>query len=112
MKMILFQNDYVVIDVDKTIYSWPDIQQESEFRELIFSITVQCNGKLKRTRFCVPVKRAEKWVDGSNIVNWFYVSDFNYIYNPFQMLHDLGYDIPHSVDLHPLINKALETHFA
>lgn len=110
--MILFQNDYVVVDVDKTIYSWLEIEQENEFRELIFSITVQCNWKLKRTRFTVPVVRVPEWNCGSEVVNWYEVKDYNYIYNPFQMFHDLGYDVPYSVDLHPIVRKALENHFA
>lgn len=110
--MILFQNDYVVVDVDSTLYSWIGIQQENEFRELIFSITVQCNWKLKRTRFSVPIERVDEWIDWSEVVNWYSVKDYNYIYNPFQMFHDLWYDVPYSTELHPLIRKAINNYFA
>lgn len=112
--MILFQNDYVILDVDKTIYN-PLTETEntggSIFRELIFNFTIQCNGKLRRTVFVARVLELEKWTDCSESVNWLYLQQYQIVYNAFQLISDLWYDVPTWTDLHPLIRKAIEINF-
>jgi hypothetical protein len=108
--MILFQNDYVILDVDRTIYT--NLEPDSPtFRELIFNFTIQCNGKLRRTVFTARVIETEKWEACSQTVNWLYLQQYQIVYNAFQLIADLWYDVPTGVEVHPLINKAIEMNF-
>lgn len=108
--MILYKNDYVVVDVLHTHNQESDTT--SWYIALHFLITLQVNWKIRRTTFTVPLE----WVD-NNTPDWketvknIRVTDYEYIYAPFLMLSNLWYNVPHWVDLHPLVTKAIDHYF-
>ena len=110
IKMILFQNDYVVVDVSHTKVL--ESEEVSWYIALHFSITLQVNWKIRRTTFTSPLKWEEiSNLDWSEKTKTVQVKDYEYIYAPFYMLSCLWYDIPHWVELHPLVTKAIDHYF-
>jgi hypothetical protein len=104
--MLLYQNDYVIIDVDKTEYT--NIEQTKEFRELIFDFTVQCNWKIRRHRFSVSLCKDDNTASYIS-KNWRDIENYNIIYNSFRLLKDLWYDVPTDESLNPLIQKTMDS---
>lgn len=108
--MILFQNDYVVVDVSHTKQIESDVM--SWYIALHFSITLQVNWKIRRTTFTAPLEWIELWKpDWIDKTKWVQVKDYEYIYWPFYMLSCLGYDVPHWVEIHPLVQTAIDHYF-
>lgn len=106
--MILYQNDYIVVDVSWHSY-WTISDEEvwqTPLKELIFDLTIQCNWRIRRNRFTAQLTHDDKLASNMS-VDWRDVSNYRLIYSPFELLKDLWYDVPTWVDLHPMIRDAL-----
>lgn len=106
--MLVFQNDYVIIDAVRGIreYYFPaDAKEITEQDILTFYFTIQCNGKIKRTELEIDV------VDDKNEIptyeSWKDLKDYYIWYQQFTMLRDLWYKLPIDEDTHPIVEEAL-----
>lgn len=106
--MLVFQNDYVVIDAERSIreYYFPaDAKKVTQQDILVFSFTIQCNWKLKRTELISDV------VDDKDKIpeheSWKNLKDYYIWYQVFTMLNDLWYKLPIDEDTHPIVEEAL-----
>ena len=95
IKMILHQNDYIVIDIEKRPWSVVIREgKENQFDSVYFTFTIQINGKIKIVKF------------NREIVDW-EVENYEIIYHTFRMLNDLGYNVPLDMEVNELVNKAI-----
>ena len=111
LKMLIHQSDYITIDADRWCYystpveslmnkDWGNDEKKDELR---ISITVQCNGKLKRvfSTFEVIKNETESTAE-TTLRNW------KEMYILRDTMKDLWYDIP---DPTQAIKKAIDTLF-
>lgn len=98
--MLLFQNDYLTIDWEKTIYHVSPVTSDSiwagkEYLRLKF--TIQCNGKIRRNELDIEIEFKE----------WFHPSPKSYssYYAVMDFIKDMWYTIDESQN--DIMDKAM-----
>lgn len=109
--MLLIENSNVLIDVERVPpleHNGESLEWENWYSQLVFYVSIQVNGKLKRTFFSTRVEKLAKNEIIGMWVNGYYIWDRDTIYNPFRMLYQLWYDVPTDMELHEPVRQALE----
>lgn len=117
--MLIHQTDYLTIDAEKVSYvkhlaSEPEPKEDNAYK-LRLHITIQCNGKIRRSVLDVEVAYAVNPNEMDSEKTWnakkntsYRIKDYDVIYNIFQLIKDLGYEIPTEIDANDMIMEAME----
>ena len=111
--MLALQTDYLTIDVERVDYEpslsvgiselWMSVKQD--YSELLWKVTIQCNWKLRRTRFTTRVVKNE---ETENISSYYDLESYDTVYNPLRIISDLWYEVPTDRNCHKIVKKAIE----
>lgn len=121
--MLFLQTDFVLIDVKRfnpQAGEFPELQHWFS-EQLLFSVSIQCNGKLRRTWFTADIN-IQKQSDGGkaqwswSMVTWeddtyYDLKDRSQIYEPMRIIRDLWYDVPVEEGLHEPIRVAMKRYY-
>ncbi len=86
MEMLIYQNDYLTIDAQR------HNNEEKKTSQIWFVITIQCNGKLRRSRFSV-------WMYENKESKWKWDTEDCGIIEVLKFIRDIWYDIPEWLDI-------------
>ncbi len=86
IEMLVYQNDYLTIDSRRNDCNWEWLST------LFFTITIQCNWKLRRSELDVLMEDVNIDNEQVKMKGWF-PKDRGFL-NVFTLIKDLGYEIP------------------
>lgn len=102
--MLLIKTDYLTVDISRN-----DFDKTEKYWRIYLVFTIQCNGRMRRSELQLPVVKWDmnEWASSTS-VDWWDLENFTLLYNHFQLLADLGYEVPQGTDLHVYVHKALQ----